>query len=74
MVQHMLTELRRSVLCPTTKSLVRSAGSAIAFAMEHSLDLCEELGYTTGSYAAGLCENCCSFLAFSSKAQFVAFA
>ena len=52
-----LTVLRRSVLCPTAKSLVRSAGSAIAFAMEHSLDLAEELGWTSGGVAAALCED-----------------
>ena len=59
-----LTILRKSVSRPAVSSLVRSAASAIAFAMEHSLDLCEELGYTTGGYAAALCESCCSFLAF----------
>eukprot|EP01043_Picozoa_sp_COSAG02_P000335 COSAG02_NODE_6_length_64796_cov_76.792865_18_plen_369_part_00 len=53
----LLSILRKSTSRPTANSLIRSAGSAIAFAMEHSLDFCEEVGYTTGSVAAGLCEN-----------------
>ena len=41
----------------SSDALIRNAGSAIAFAMEHSLDVCEEMGWTTGGYAAALCED-----------------
>ena len=56
-VYGILSVLKKSVSHSTCKAQIRSVGSAIAFAMEHSLDLCEELGWTTGSAAAALCED-----------------
>ena len=52
-----LSVLRKSLSHSTCNARVRSVGSAIAFAMEHSLDFCEELGISTGSAAAALCEG-----------------
>ena len=52
-----LSILRKAMSHPACNAQIRGAGSSLAFAMEHSLDMCEELGYTTGSYAASLCEN-----------------
>ena len=53
-----ISVLRKSMSHPTCNAQIRGgAGSAIGFAMEHSLDHCEELGWTTGAYAASLCET-----------------
>ncbi len=51
-----LTVLKKSISHSTCNARIRSAASAIAFAMEHSLDFSEEFGMTTGSSAAALCE------------------
>ena len=40
---------------PGCEVKIRGAASALAFCMENSLDLMEELGYTTGTMAAKLC-------------------
>ena len=53
----MISLLRKSASRPACNAQIRAVGSSLAFAMEHSLDYCEELGYTTGSYAAALCEH-----------------
>lgn len=52
-----LSILRKSMSHPACNAQIRGAGSTLAFAMEHSLDFCEEIGYTTGSQAAALCKN-----------------
>ena len=60
-----LSVMKKSLSHSTCNARIRSVGSAIAFAMEHSLDFCEELGMSTGSVAAGLCEGrstCCLVL------------
>ena len=53
---HVLGILRKSMSHPACKAKIRGVGSSLAFAMEHSLDLCEEIGWTTGSSAAALCK------------------
>ena len=41
---------------PACNAQMRGSASTLSFAMDHSLDYCEELGWTTGSIAAVLCE------------------
>jgi hypothetical protein len=64
---NMMSLLRKAISRPAANSLIRSAGSAIAFAMEHSLDFSEELGWTTGGSAAALCENWRIFFLFHAR-------
>jgi hypothetical protein len=52
-----LSVLRKTTSHPACNVQIRGAGSSLAFAMEHSLDYCEELGWTTGSSAAALCSS-----------------
>jgi hypothetical protein len=40
---------------PGCEAKIRGVASALAFSLEHSLDLLEELGWTTGAYAARVC-------------------
>eukprot|EP01043_Picozoa_sp_COSAG02_P051663 COSAG02_NODE_5468_length_4297_cov_3.717008_2_plen_388_part_00 len=54
---HVLGILRKAIIHPNVQALMRTTGSVIAFAMEHSLAWCEELGWTSGAYAAALCED-----------------
>ena len=57
-----ITILRSAATYPDCATQIRDAASALAFAMAHSLDFCEEFGMTTGSHAAALCEilhRCC---------------
>ena len=36
---------------------MRSLAPALKWCLEHDLDYMEQLGYTTGSYAAQICES-----------------
>jgi hypothetical protein len=49
---NVLTTLRCTTSHPDCEAGIRSVGSSIAFAMEHSLTLCEDLGFITGGLAA----------------------
>jgi len=40
---------------PGCEAKIRGAASALAFSLEHSLDVVEELGWTTGAMAARVC-------------------
>ena len=71
---HVLSMIKKvSKRSASSDALIRSAGSAIAFAMEHSLDACEELGWTTGGYAASLCEDQLQFCLVSTPSEAVGF-
>lgn len=47
-----LSKCRSQVGC---EAKIRSAAPSLSFCLEHSLDFIEEMGMTTGSYAARLC-------------------
>jgi hypothetical protein len=66
-MHNLLSILRKAMSHPACNAQIRGAGSTLTFAMEHSLDFCEELGYTTGSAAAGLCENSRQFFALAPR-------
>ena len=42
---------------PGCEAKIRGLGSALAFAMEHSLDVITTMGITTGAYATQICER-----------------
>ncbi len=47
---------------PGCEDKIRGIASALAFCLEHSLDVAEEAGQTTGSLAAQLCASTCFVL------------
>ena len=42
---------------PGAEARIRSLAPALEWCLEHDLDHIEQLGYTTGSYAAQICES-----------------
>ena len=52
-----LTILRTCRQQPGAEARIRSLAPALEWCLEHDLDWIEQLGYTTGSYAAQICES-----------------
>ena len=52
-----LTILRNCRQQPGTEARIRSLAPALRWCLENDLDLAEQLGMTTGSYAAQICES-----------------
>ena len=52
-----LTVLRTCRQQPGAEARIRSLAPALEWCLEHDLDYMEQLGYTTGSYAAQICES-----------------
>ena len=52
-----LTVLRNCRQQPGAEARIRSLAPALQWCLEHDLDWIEQLGMTTGSYAAQICES-----------------
>ena len=52
-----LVILRTCRQLPGAEERIRSLAPALEWCLEHDLDWSEQLGYTTGSYAAQICES-----------------
>ena len=52
-----LTLLRNCRQQPGAEARIRSLAPALRWCLEHDLDMAEQLGMTTGSYAAQICES-----------------
>jgi hypothetical protein len=55
MLQVPLSFLAKTAGQPGCETKIRGVASALAFSLEHSLDMMEELGWTTGTIAARVC-------------------
>ena len=54
-----LSQLRNCRGQPGCEAKIRRLAPALAFCLEHDLEFMEQLGMTTGSYAAQLCTRYC---------------
>ena len=54
---HALVVLRTCRQQPGAEARIRSLAPALEWCLEHDLDCAEQLGYTTGSCAAQICES-----------------
>ena len=52
-----LSVLRSCLQQPGAEARIRSLAPALKWCLEHDLDYLEQLGMTTGSYAAQICES-----------------
>ena len=58
---HALIVLRSCRQQPGAEARIRSLAPALEWCLEHDLDYMEQLGITTGSYAAQICESLAAY-------------
>ena len=58
---HALAVLRTCRQQPGAEARIRSLAPALKWCLEHDLDWVEQLGQTTGSYAAQICESLAAY-------------